>query len=438
MKLSARRLGFTLIELLVVIAIIATLIGLLLPAVQKVREAANRMKCANNLKQVGLALHGYHDQQGSFPPGLDNLWWWPIPLTDSRRPQKYWLLSWFTRIMPWVEQQNVYNQMNQEEDNLAVPIPTRYDPWSVDAQGKQRYVGLGTEQLIYSCPADKRTLVAMEFTQAGTTYTIAFTAYQGVSGISHRGGHGTYDGASDLNFTRNNEIDPTTGHPTGMNGILIPVQNKTGLCPRGVRMADISDGSSNTLMVGERPPSRDLDLGWMFAGGGLQLDGDGDVILGISERNDNPSFVSYFKDPSGQPCSPGSRDPNSPLAYKFSPGSLFNQCDQFHYWSLHPGGANFCLGDGSVRFLSYDMNPIVQRAMATRAGGEVFNAPWFQMHRADHSWRDAMRRPILFLLLWSICVVSGWGCGKEPPLVKTKPMPKNRIPTQRFAPARTP
>jgi prepilin-type processing-associated H-X9-DG protein len=114
----------------------------------------------------------------------------------------------------------------------------------------------------------------------------------------------------------------------------------------------------------------------MFAGFGNSGDGDGDVILGISERHDSDySGVSVQKDPNGNLCSRGSPDPTSPLAYKLSPGSLFNQCDQFHYWSLHPGGANFCLGDGSVRFLSYDINPIVQRAMATRAGGEVFDAP---------------------------------------------------------------
>ena len=364
-----RRRGFTLIELLVVIAIIAVLIGLLLPAVQKVREAANRLKCANNLKQIGLALHSYHDQMGSFPPGLDNM-----PLytsTGPKRTQKYWMISWLTRIMPWVEQRNVYTQMSQEEDNTAVPLPNRYYPWD-----NRRFLGLGTEQLIYSCPADNRTLVVTQVSEYGDSYRIAFTAYQGVNGICHRGGH-TYPGGSSGDFpTKNDEIDPATGHPTGMNGILIPVQNTTGSCPSGVRLADITDGTSNTLMVGERPPSKDLIFGWMFAGYGNSGDGDGDVILGISERHDFDSPGDPPQaDLNGKVCSKGSPDPNSPLAYKLSPGNLFNQCDQFHYWSLHTGGANFCLGDGSVHFLSYDTSPIVQRAMATRAGNEVFDAP---------------------------------------------------------------
>ena len=112
----------------------------------------------------------------------------------------------------------------------------------------------------------------------------------------------------------------------------------------------------------------------LFAAMGLSEDGDAGVILGISERlegNQGPSF----RDPNGKQCSPGDKDPRSPLAYKLSPGAVGNVCDSFHYWSLHSGGANFCLGDASVRFLSYGMSPIVQRAMATRNGGEVFDAP---------------------------------------------------------------
>jgi prepilin-type N-terminal cleavage/methylation domain-containing protein/prepilin-type processing-associated H-X9-DG protein len=356
------RPAFSLLELLVVIAIIGVLIGLLIPAVQKVREAANRMKCANNLKQMGLALHSYHDQQGSFPPGLDNM---PnFTNTGSKRTQKYWMLGWFTRIMPWIEQGHIWNQMNQEEDNTAVPLPDRYNPWD-----NSRFIGLATVQPAYGCPADRRTLVPIRVDEYGVRLAGALTAYQGVSGISHRGGH-TYGSYA----TKNDEIDPTTGHPTGMNGILIPVQNTTGACPAGVRLADISDGTSNTLMVGERPPSKDLFWGWFFAGSGNSGDGDGDVILGISERHESDA-VGLQTDPNGTPCSRGSPDPNSPLAYKLRPGSLFNPCDEFHYWSLHSGGANFCLGDGSVRFLSYDINAIVQRAMATRAGGEVFDVP---------------------------------------------------------------
>jgi hypothetical protein len=126
-------------------------------------------------------------------------------------------------------------------------------------------------------------------------------------------------------------------------------------------------------MVGERPPSQDLIFGWLFAGFGVSGDGDCDVILGISERNELNPFGD--KDPFGQPCSAGHPDPNNPAAYQFRPGDLNNACDQWHYYSLHPGGANFCLGDASVRFLSYHTSPIVQRALATRAGGETVEVP---------------------------------------------------------------
>src|SRR5438105_10515470 len=108
---SSRRRGFTLIELLVVVTIIAVLIGLLLPAVQKVRDAANRIQCANHLKQIGIALHSYHDTYQSFPVGCDNNpYEYAKPAQGLVGWQKYVWLSWFTRIMPWIEQGNIWIQ----------------------------------------------------------------------------------------------------------------------------------------------------------------------------------------------------------------------------------------------------------------------------------------------------------------------------------------
>jgi prepilin-type processing-associated H-X9-DG protein len=365
--LSSRRSAFTLIELFVGIAIVVILVGLIVPAVQKVRGAASRIHCGSHLKQIGLALHHYHDQHGSFPPGLDNMPWYAA--NPAIQTQKYWMMSWMTRIMPFIEQETIWRQMHTEEDNASVRLPNRYYPWD-----NQRFVGLGMEQPLFSCPADRRTLVATSVIDRGLPYTIAFTAYQGISGISHRGGH-TYTGntATWRLTTQNDEIDPTTNHKTGMNGILIPVQNMPGRSQPGVKIAAVHDGLSNTLMVGERPPSKDLIFGWLFAGFGVSGDGDCDVLLGISERNELNPFGDT--DPFGQPCSAGHADPKNAAAYKLSPGDLSNPCDQWHYYSLHGGGANFCMGDASVRFLSYNTSPIVRRALATRAGGEPCEVP---------------------------------------------------------------
>ena len=120
---------------------------------------------------------------------------------------------------PFLEQENIWRQTDVEEDNPQVSLPR-----SAASVGRPRFLGLSTEQPIFSCPADRRTLVVTQVTEQAKPYTIAFTGYLGVSGISHRGGH-TYTGntASWLFTTQNDEID-STGHKTGMNGILIPVQ----------------------------------------------------------------------------------------------------------------------------------------------------------------------------------------------------------------------
>jgi prepilin-type processing-associated H-X9-DG protein len=125
-----------------------------------------------------------------------------------------------------------------------------------------------------------------------------------------------------------------------------------------VRLADITDGTSCTLMAGERPPSADCWYGWWYAGYGQAGTGSADMLLGARERNLGGPYVSS--------CPPG--------PYRFQAGRVENQCDLFHFWSLHPGGAHFLFADGSVRFLAYSAADILP-ALATRAGGEAVSLP---------------------------------------------------------------
>jgi prepilin-type N-terminal cleavage/methylation domain-containing protein/prepilin-type processing-associated H-X9-DG protein len=333
MKGQAHRSAFTLIELLVVIAIIAVLIGLLLPAVQKVRDAANRTRCANNLHQIGIALHGYHDVTGSFPPALDNNPWssYPSPVGAM---QKYWAISWMARILPYLEQDNLWQTVEAAEEDPAVPAPwPRYNPWDSNPDGSNRYIALGTALATFACPADGRTPRAEWLTEDGSAAFVAcLTAYLGVNGTDH----------------------------LKKDGMFYPVQNLTGRCPPGVRIADATDGTSNTLLAGERPPSVDMVWGWWFAGSGVSNDGDGDVVLGVRETNEQVSGQTPDSCPKGP--------------YHFLPGTVDNECDLFHYWSFHAGGANFLYADASVHFLTYSADNLLL-PLATRSGGEAATPP---------------------------------------------------------------
>lgn len=328
MNRSTVRPGFTLIELLVVVAIIAVLIGLLLPAVQKVRDASNRTQCQNHLRQIGLALHGYHDTYKAFPPALD------------AKVQRYWYWSWLARILAFVEGNNIWAAADAyaakgDGVHFTYPAPNHFwNPWgnwgiatgAVDPANP----AFGSLEPLYNCPADSRTLVAQRVpTGNGSSYweRVALSAYQGVSGI--RG-------------------DYSTGSRQNWNGILYVGSR--------IRMADITDGTSNTLLVGERMPSRDLEYGWWFAGAGYDNSGTGDIVLGARD-------VGYAND---MGCAPAAQ------WVGLRPGRTDVTCDQVHFWSLHSGGANFLFADGSTHFLSYTADSVLP-ALATRNGGEVVN-----------------------------------------------------------------
>ena len=352
MKRVLQRSAFTLIELLVVIAIIAVLIGLLLPAVQKVREAANRMKCSNQLKQMGLALHGYHDTHLVFPPGLDGELT-PASATPPRSPvaKRYYYWSWMARILHFVEGDNVYKMADAHaaRDDSLPYSGSRHSwyPWGYSSGSTM--VGFNPafalNLKLYSCPSDSRTLIAQRVSIDGSGRPpfweeVGLTAYLGVAGEIGIYGRGRV--------------------PIGMNGILHD-QSK-------VKMADITDGTSNTLLVGERPPSRDLVFGWWFAGAGYEENGFqtgiGDVVLGAN----NLGYARVAGPPRGSPCR---ANPENWVGLRS--GKIDEDCDQAHWWSLHSGGVNFLFGDGAVRFVTYNANRVLP-ALTTRAGGEAVNA----------------------------------------------------------------
>jgi prepilin-type N-terminal cleavage/methylation domain-containing protein/prepilin-type processing-associated H-X9-DG protein len=307
--------AFTLIELLVVIAIIAVLIGLLLPAVQKVREAANRAKCMNNLKQIGLALHNYHDSYGKLPaPRPDPETWTSI---DNLRDMPNVFGGWLVRILPYIELDAVARECADKTTFYTV--------------GAQHQIPL------YNCPSDPRGLVArVSADQFGNAAT---TGYLGVTG---------------------NDEDPPYGNATngifwvGVHDLILRPSLRRG--NYGTKFLDISDGLSNTLMVGERPPSPDLFWGWWAYS----------------------DFDSLLATPNRAPV-PGVDHPecNVRLPGFFSPGDVNDTCASVHYWSFHTGGGNWLLGDGSVRFLPYAVGTTVVPLMASRNGGEVFDASQF-------------------------------------------------------------
>jgi len=349
------RLGnaFTLIELLVVIAIIAILVGLLLPAVQKVREAANRMKCSNNLKQYGLACHSYHDVNGYFPPGGKVIpdWSW----TDGQKG------SWQVFVLPYMEQQNIFALI----PNPAVPYWDSITGTTGGKPGGQpentfdcliRHTGSPISKLPYArCPSD------------GFQPDTPYSNYVGSLGPQcATGGPCNYDphqifchpfesGLGDWGYS-----DP---HEWYNHGNTIDATNLQGMfCRVGakVNMASVTDGLSNTIMIGESLPAQHDHLQWdggdaywaHFNGGSSHAS----TIVPINYRSDSLAN-----------CIGG--DMSDPQH------SFVNWNVSWGFKSKHSGGVNFVFGDGSVHFLSQTIDMRTYCLLGCRKDNMVVSLP---------------------------------------------------------------
>lgn len=289
------RLGFTLVELLVVIAIIGVLVGLLLPAVQAAREAARRMQCSNNLKQIGLAMHMYHDTHLKFPPGA---------FDETNHGNR---LAWTVFILPFQEQMNLYNQFN----------------FSLNTYAGANLIPVATPVNTYLCPSSrlKFNAATAENPPNGMAYTTHYYGLMGAVGINSSIPGGT-------------TVYPVAAGPAGHGGYT-----NTGILYRNssTRMGDISDGTSSTFLVGELSWERaNCFRSWGRGASGTAIAGAKNVQYGINI----------------QPYSSGN----------------FNLVS---FGSEHTGGAQFGMGDGSVRFTSQSIDMGTYLATVTRGSGEV-------------------------------------------------------------------
>jgi prepilin-type N-terminal cleavage/methylation domain-containing protein len=321
-----KRRAFTLVELLVVIAIIGVLVALLLPAVQAAREAARRSSCQNKIHQLGIALHNFHDTHGKFPPGAQNDVI-PIPNNTGNTTTYIKGTSWIVFVLPYIEQMPLYQQYRFDL--------TYSDP--INAA-----IGSTVISTLY-CPSGPDP---KKYFDGNTNLTTAVTThYYGVMGPA-----GTTNPTPNVigGITYNYTVgDATSNGAWSAHGILSHYRDSPGSAStlRVVRLSDVVDGSSNTLMVAER--SNQLPLG--------QANDYRTWIRGNNGGSGSCKCVSY------------------PINSTFYNGS--NNFNHISFGSNHPGGCHFALGDASVRFLSETVDMSLYMGMASMNGGEVAPIP---------------------------------------------------------------
>lgn len=324
-----RRGAFTLVELLVVIAIIGILIGLLLPAVQAAREAARRMKCSNNVKQIVLGFHSFHETYGKLPPeSLLNL--------ETQESQGYGIL---TKVLPFMEQANIYDNIdfdkNYEEDESEGGEGGESDYEGTEGLAKVRIPAF----LCPSCPVEDSGM--KKYGQEIGCFT---THYYGISGAV-----GPKTEKRDYHVIRTAEENTgpygVSGGPCADNGVFF--ENK------GVRFADIADGLSNTLGIGEIA-HKDYEGYFAWIRGGYFYYGP---VIYVSAKNVEWELNAIKK----------TNDEKIDLYKTFYSSGSFS--------SLHSGGVTFGLMDGSVRFVSDQVGQKILLGAASRKGGETATLP---------------------------------------------------------------
>lgn len=316
----------TLVELMVVMAIIGLLVSLLLPAVQSSREAARRVQCINNQKQLALANHAFHDAYKRFPSAhqINETWYTtyqrerpPLGVAPNGFPVEGPFWSWTMRIAPYMEMKTLYDSTNLAE----------WPWWQQFPNGKDI---VATKCRTHMCPSDDAD--SREWSDSG--HFTALTSYLAVSG-------------------RNQFLEAG-----GQDGIFYVNSS--------IKISAIVDGTSTTLLIGERPPVGDVLYGWSWAGAGDSPHfGATDVVLGVHERAMVPTAQPDFFRPGRIP------DPQA--------------LHRYHFWSNHPGGSVWAFADGNVKFMSYMVGspqdlippyiPNVLESLATREGAESVYVP---------------------------------------------------------------
>jgi len=335
--------GFTLVELLVVIAIIGILIGMLLPAVQAVREAARRIQCANNVKQFALGAHNYESAHQNFPPGrlgydsMNSNVFDRFGRANLGTGSSTGLAlategaSVFVTLLPFVEQANAYDLINLEE----VPIWSANTTWAPTSNAiVAASISVISEQLpVYVCPSDNLEPVC-----------------QGAHGVDIEPATGSYAGSMG-NATPgigNNKkyVGSTAGGPNQANGLFLYVQ--------GIGIGEVTDGTTNTIFFGETQEGH--------RSGQSNIWSNGNRFTSSMRSTSTP--LNFPLDPNG----------TDGLVFSGSvSGASGGRCNG-GFGSFHTGGANFGFGDGSVHFLSESIETATYSFLGTRSGGEVFES----------------------------------------------------------------